>query len=84
MIYDNAQKKAKLLYVNISGEEKFWHEYQNINGFFVSAGRDALLISYADFMRVAGYFDKYCHLNNLENLSLIDNGSTLKLMALPC
>ena len=83
MTYDNAQKMAEIFQINISGEEKFWENYQaSIDYNYPMIGKNILMTYYA-FMRAAGFFEEYCYLNNLEDLSLLDRKSTLKLMGLP-
>jgi len=69
--------------INIQGDEKFWYGYQKNFGEFASFNKNNLLMTFWDFMQAYGYFQEFCFLNNIDDLSLIDPSKKLKLMGLP-
>ena len=58
---------------------EFWDAYLDENPGIVKLNSTTLLMTDADFMRAYGWFEGYCDINKLEDLSLLD---AYKLMAL--
>ena len=75
----NDLPQPELHRVSTKSMPEFWDNYLADNDYITKLNSTTLLMTDAEFMRAYAWFEGYCDINNLEDLSLLESYNLMAL-----